>query len=117
MPAAAPGGSLRCPGPGRRDVLRLGLAALGGVSLPGLFRLRAAAARAPSRERTALIVVRLRPLALLAAVGVGVAAGVATLVSSPLVAGASAVAVSVLGLLALADAARSASGLAEQAVN
>jgi hypothetical protein len=42
---------------------------------------------------------------------------VATLVSSPLVAGASAVAVSVLGLLALADAARAAAGLAEQAVN
>ena len=57
------------------------------------------------------------PLALLAAVGVGLAAGVATLVSSPLVAGASAVAVSVLGLLALADAARAAAGLAEQAVN
>jgi hypothetical protein len=57
------------------------------------------------------------PLALLAAVGVGLAAGVATLVSSPLVAGASAVAVSVLGLLALADAARAASGWAEQTVN
>jgi hypothetical protein len=56
------------------------------------------------------------PLALLAAVGVGLAAGVATLVGSPLVAGASAVAVSVLGLLALADAARSASDLADQAV-
>jgi len=57
------------------------------------------------------------PLALLAAVGVGLAAGVATLVGSPLLAGASAVAVSVLGLLALADAARAASGWAEQTVN
>ena len=57
------------------------------------------------------------PLALLAAVGVGLAAGVATLVGSPLLAGASAVAVSVLGLLALADAARAASDLADQAVN
>jgi hypothetical protein len=51
-----------------------------------------------------------------AAAGIGVAAGVATLVSSPLVAGASAAVASALGVLALADAARSASGLAEQAL-
>ena len=53
---------------------------------------------------------------LVAAAGIGIAAGVATLVSSPLVAGASAVAASALGLLALADAARSAAGLADQAL-
>jgi hypothetical protein len=56
------------------------------------------------------------PFSLVAAAGVGVAAGVATLVGSPLVAGASAVAASALGLLALADAARSAAGLADQAL-
>ena len=56
------------------------------------------------------------PFALLAAAGIGIAAGAATLVSSPLVAGASAVAASVLGLLALADAARRAAGLADQAL-
>jgi hypothetical protein len=54
--------------------------------------------------------------ALVAAAGIGVAAGAATLVSSPLVAGAAAAAASALGLLALADAARSASGLADQAL-
>jgi hypothetical protein len=57
------------------------------------------------------------PFSLIAAAGIGVAAGVATLISSPLVAGASAVAASVLGLLALADAARSAAGLADRAMN
>jgi hypothetical protein len=57
------------------------------------------------------------PFALVAAAGIGVAAGVATLVGSPLVAGASAVAASALGLLALADAARAAAGLADQALN
>jgi hypothetical protein len=56
------------------------------------------------------------PFALLAAAGIGVAACVATLASSPLVAGASAAVASALGLLALADAARSASGLADQAL-
>jgi hypothetical protein len=54
------------------------------------------------------------PFSLITAAGIGIAAGVATLVSSPLVSGASAVAASALGLLALADAARSASGLADQ---
>jgi hypothetical protein len=56
------------------------------------------------------------PFALVAAAGVGVAAGVARLVSSPLVAGAAAAAASALGLLALADAARSATELADQAL-
>jgi hypothetical protein len=51
---------------------------------------------------------------LIAAAGIGIAAGVATLVNSPLVAGATTVAASALGLLALADAARSATGLADQ---
>jgi hypothetical protein len=54
------------------------------------------------------------PFSLVAAAGIGIAAGVATFVSGPLVSGASAVAASALGLLALADAARSASGLADQ---
>jgi hypothetical protein len=54
------------------------------------------------------------PFSLIAAAGIGIAAGVATLVHSPLVAGATAVAASALGLLALADAARSATGLADQ---
>jgi hypothetical protein len=53
---------------------------------------------------------------LVAAAGIGIAAGVATLVTSPLVAGASAVAASALGLLALADATRRALGLADQAL-
>jgi hypothetical protein len=56
------------------------------------------------------------PFSLIAAAGIGIAAGVATLASSPLVAGATAVAASALGLLALADAARSASRLADQAL-
>lgn len=54
------------------------------------------------------------PFSLVAAAGIGIAAGVATLVHSPLVAGATAVAASAMGLLALADAARSATGLADQ---
>jgi hypothetical protein len=54
------------------------------------------------------------PFSLIAATGIGIAAGVATLVHSPLVAGATAVAASAMGLLALADAARSATGLADQ---
>ncbi len=53
---------------------------------------------------------------LAAAAGIGIAAGVATVVSGPLVSGVSAVAASALGLLALADAARSATGLADQAL-
>lgn len=43
----------------RREFLRFGLSAFGSLSLPALFRLRAAAAR-PSRERTAVILVWLR---------------------------------------------------------
>jgi hypothetical protein len=54
------------------------------------------------------------PFALVAAAGIGLAAGVVTLVSSPLVAGATAAAASALGLLALADAACSASDLTDQ---
>jgi hypothetical protein len=54
------------------------------------------------------------PFSLIAAAGIGIAAGMATLVHSPLVAGATAVAASAMGLLALADAARSATGLADQ---
>jgi hypothetical protein len=56
------------------------------------------------------------PFALVAAAGIGVAACVATLASSPLVAGASAAVASALGLFALADAARSATDLADQAL-
>lgn len=44
----------------RRELLRTGLSAFGSLSLPGLFRLRAAAAVNPSRERTAVILVWLR---------------------------------------------------------
>jgi hypothetical protein len=54
------------------------------------------------------------PFSLITAAGIGIAAGLATLVNSPLVAGATAVAASALGLLALADAARSATGLADR---
>jgi uncharacterized protein (DUF1501 family) len=47
-----------CSGPiRRREFLRAGLAGLGGLSLPGLFRLRAEAAASPQRERTAVIIV------------------------------------------------------------
>ena len=46
-----------CPGPvGRRDFLRLGLAGLGGLTLPDLLRLRAEAPARPRRD-TALLVV------------------------------------------------------------
>src|SRR5438874_10997816 len=47
-------------GPGwmpRRDFLRLGLGALGGLTLPGLFRGRAAAGVPTAGDRTALVVV------------------------------------------------------------
>jgi hypothetical protein len=54
------------------------------------------------------------PFSLVAAAGIGIAAGFAMFVSGPLVSGASAVAASALGLLALADAARSAADLADQ---
>jgi len=47
-----------CNGPGsRRQFLQLGLAGVAGLSLPELFRLRAAAAKQPEKERTAIIVV------------------------------------------------------------
>jgi uncharacterized protein (DUF1501 family) len=44
----------------RREFLRFGLSAFGALSLPGLYRLRAAAARADAAERTAVIIVWLR---------------------------------------------------------
>jgi uncharacterized protein (DUF1501 family) len=44
----------------RRKFLRIGLAGFGSLSLPGLMRLRTAAAAAPSSERTAVILVWLR---------------------------------------------------------
>ncbi|MSR59553.1 MAG: DUF1501 domain-containing protein [Planctomycetaceae bacterium] len=49
-----------CTGPRlahRREFLRVGLAGLSGLTLPGLLRLRAAAATENHRERTAVIVV------------------------------------------------------------
>ncbi len=46
--------------PSRREFLRTGLAGFGTLSLPGLLRLRAQAAAAESRERTAVIIVWLR---------------------------------------------------------
>src|SRR5579863_1642405 len=52
LPASYCAGPLR-----RREFLRAGLAGLGSLSLPGLFRLRADAAETPSRERTAVIIV------------------------------------------------------------
>jgi hypothetical protein len=46
------------PGPwGRRELLRFGLAGLGGLTLPGLLRLRAAARPTHPRQDTALLVV------------------------------------------------------------
>jgi hypothetical protein len=42
---------------GRREFLRFGLAGLGGLTLPGLLRLRAAARPARPRRDTALLVV------------------------------------------------------------
>jgi hypothetical protein len=53
---------------------------------------------------------------LLAATAIGVAAGVTTLVGSPFVTAGSAVAASALGILALADAARSAADLVAETV-
>ena len=52
----------RRPQPTRRELLRAGLAGMGSLSLPGLFRLRseAAAAGAERSERTAVILVWLR---------------------------------------------------------
>src|SRR4051812_15644597 len=47
------------PDPRRRAFLRAGLAAFGSLSLPGLYRLRAAAPGG-ARERTAVILVWLR---------------------------------------------------------
>jgi hypothetical protein len=44
----------------RREVLRLGLGGFGSLTLPDLVRLRAHAAAARSRERTALIVIWLQ---------------------------------------------------------
>jgi uncharacterized protein (DUF1501 family) len=44
----------------RRELLRFGLAGFGGLSLPGLFRLRALASRPATRERTAVILVWMR---------------------------------------------------------
>jgi uncharacterized protein (DUF1501 family) len=50
-----------CPGPSqRRDFLRLAFGGFGSLSLSDLFRLRAAAAPAGRRERTALIVIWLQ---------------------------------------------------------
>lgn len=45
------------PPPTRREILRLGLSCLGGLSLTELARLRAQASLQPSQERTALLVV------------------------------------------------------------
>jgi hypothetical protein len=56
------------------------------------------------------------PLSLLVAAGVGVAAGLAALAGGPLVAGGSAAAAAALAALALADAARSAAHLADEAL-
>jgi hypothetical protein len=56
-------------------------------------------------------------LSLIAAVGVGVLAGAVALVGGPFIAGGSAVALSAFGILALADAAQAAAGLASAAVS
>lgn len=48
------------PTSSRREFLRFGLSAFGAMSLPELYRLRAAAAPAKSKERTAIIIVWLR---------------------------------------------------------
>jgi uncharacterized protein (DUF1501 family) len=48
----------RCPGPmARREFMRVGLAGLGALSLPGLLRLRAAEAAQASPRKTAVIMV------------------------------------------------------------
>src|SRR5438132_11812542 len=44
----------------RREFLRAGLAGFGGLTLPGLFRLRALANRPATPERTAVILVWMR---------------------------------------------------------
>ena len=49
-----------CSSRSRREFLRAGLAGFGTLSLPALLRLRAQAAAAPARERTAVIIVWLR---------------------------------------------------------
>lgn len=50
-----------CRGPlQRREFLRIGLTGLGSLTLPGLFRLRAAASTGHDRNRTAVILVWLR---------------------------------------------------------
>src|SRR5437870_2566629 len=53
------GANRSCPGPmRRREFLRVGLAGLGSLTLPGLFRLRAEATDTQNaRERTAVILV------------------------------------------------------------
>ncbi|NBV20719.1 MAG: DUF1501 domain-containing protein [Proteobacteria bacterium] len=49
---------VRCPGPlGRREFMRVGLTGFATLSLPGLFRLRAAGAAQPNRPKTAVIMV------------------------------------------------------------
>jgi uncharacterized protein (DUF1501 family) len=48
------------PPASRREFLRFGLSAFGSMSLPALYRLRAGAAPAATRERTAVIIVWLR---------------------------------------------------------
>lgn len=48
------------PAATRRQFLRFGLSAFGSLSLPALYRLRTAAAPAPTAERSAIIVVWLR---------------------------------------------------------
>src|SRR5437660_1955180 len=50
-----------CPGPiRRREFLRIGLSGFASLSFPGLLQLRAHAAPAPSRSKTAVILVWLR---------------------------------------------------------
>src|SRR3954462_14724573 len=44
----------------RREFLRFGISAFGTLSLPALYRLRAAAAPTSTKERTAIIIVWLR---------------------------------------------------------
>src|SRR5215216_4511688 len=48
------------PADSRREFLRFGLSAVGALSLPALYRLRAGAAPAGTGERTAVIIVWLR---------------------------------------------------------
>ncbi len=61
MPSETRSTARACAGPiARREFLRVGLAGFGSLTLPGLFRLRAEAASAQSRDRTAVILVWLR---------------------------------------------------------